>query len=94
LNTISADKGLKGRISDIVVVAYNTMLLWAFKLGSQTTVFADSRKFHAFYIYDNYCDCRDGESCSTGREVHYHRIPFEHKCFLGPLNWTLPSRPA
>jgi len=48
VNTISADKGVKGRISDIVVVAYNTMLLWAFKLGSKTTVFADSRKFHDY----------------------------------------------
>lgn len=85
VNTDSADKDLKGRISDIVAVAYNTMLLRVFKLGSKTTVFADSRKFHEFYIYNNYCDCRDGESC-TGREVHCHRIPFEHKCLLDQLN--------
>lgn len=93
VNTISADNDLKARISDIVVVAYNSILLWAFKLGSKTTFFADSRKFHKFYMYNNYCDCRDGESC-TGREVHCPRISFEHKCLLGRLNWALPSRPA
>lgn len=53
VNTISADNDLKARISDIVVVAYNSILLWAFKLGSKTTFFADSRKFHKFESFIN-----------------------------------------